>query len=210
MKWKIWSKVRHITTTHYAFIRRGMCVYMCKCCRVCKTFNWQILRHTQKCPQGPSYHSSCVLILAMNPLSWGLGSDGYSPAEPRGVSISHSKPRRSQIWISLGLSFAKCLSEYIQTAATLTQQSFSTDAQPNQEKYKVRITHRARSDLNQAGSRGWKCPDENCTWVQGGTCFTCWEQRTHRRMYRTCTSPLLFIQGVIWCYHLIGAREGHY
>lgn len=203
MKWKIWSKVRHVTTTHYAFIWREMCVYMCKCWRVCKTFNWQILRHTQKCPQGPSYHSSCVLILAMNPLSWGLGSDGYSPAEPSGVSISHSKPRSSQIWISLGLSFANVWVNA--SRLQLHSPSKVSALTPSQTKRNTKSGSLIeRGDLNQPGSRGWKRPDENCTWVQGGTCFT------HRRMYRTCTSSLLFIQGVIWCYHLIGAREGHY
>lgn len=100
--------------------------------------------------------------------------------------------KSSQIWISLRLSFASILSEYIQTAATLTQQRLSTDAQPNQEKYIVRISHRACSDLNQPNGRRWKRPDENCMWVQGGACFTCWELRTHKptSLYPRCNLML--------------------
>lgn len=59
---------------------------------------------------------------------------GYSPVEPRGVSLSHSKPRKFSNLDLIRPAVCQSWTELIQTAAALTQQSISTETEPSPEK----------------------------------------------------------------------------
>lgn len=107
---------------------RGVYIHMWKC-DWCNVSNWQMPSGTRSlywfCAQ--FWHSGNEHIILR--AEW----DAYISVELRGVSVSHSKPRKFSNLDLIRPEVCQCWSEHIQTAATLTQQSFSMETQPSQE-----------------------------------------------------------------------------
>lgn len=134
--------------------------------------------------------------------------DAYISVEARGfrVSVSHSKPRKFSNLDLIRPEICQCWSEHIQTAATLTQQSVSTETQPSQE--------------TQTGSPTECLVTWTTSTVEDGNCrllktdVNTEQAQTHLHKWMSSHAHRslrgFFVWGVIRCYHCNWSNRGSF